>query len=95
MISPANVVKAIERFDSWATPWQFITDVSSALASNPGDGQLLEQIWVAAGDREIWLSADTLASGAAAVEAVLLERFPWLSPLACQQLVRGAAYQWR
>jgi hypothetical protein len=24
-----------------------------------------------------------------------LERFPWLSPLACQQLVRGAAYQWR
>jgi hypothetical protein len=27
MSNHANVLKAIERFESWATPWQFITDV--------------------------------------------------------------------
>jgi hypothetical protein len=94
MSNPANVVKAIESFDSWTSPWEFASRVSAALP-DPDDAQLFEQTWAAACDREIWLSADNLVSGTAAVESALLQGFSWLSLLACQQLARGAAYQWR
>jgi len=94
MSNPANVVRAVERFDSWSSPWEFASSVSAALP-DPDDRQLFEQIWVAACDREIWLSADNLASGTAAVESALSMGFSWVSLQACQQLARGAAYQWR
>jgi hypothetical protein len=94
MSNHANVVRAIETFDSWNSPWEFASSVLAALP-DPDDSQLFEQIWTAACDREIWLFADNLASGTAAVESALSEGFSWLPLLACQQLARGAAYQWR
>ncbi|MCD7099012.1 hypothetical protein [Stenotrophomonas sp. MMGLT7] len=95
MVNPANVAKAIESFDSWGTPWQFFASVSAFPALGDDDHQLLETAWASACNRNIWLSMDNLASGVAAAEAALSERFPWLSSLACQQLARAAAYQWR
>ena len=95
MGNPENVVKAVESFDSWSTPWEFFASVCAFPALGDDDGQLLEQAWTSACDRSIWLSIDNLASGVAAAEATLSESFPWLSPLACQQLARAAAYQWR
>ena len=94
MINPVNVVKAIESFDSWSSPWGFASRVAAALP-DPKDAQLFEQTWAAACDHEIWSSTDSLASGAAAVESVLSLCFSGLSLQACQQLARGAAYQRR
>ena len=95
MGNPANVVKAIESFDSWNTPWEFAKSVSVALASDPSDCLLFEQVWAKACDREIWLPTDSLGSGAVAAESALSASFPWLSPMASQQLAKGASYQWR
>jgi hypothetical protein len=93
--SPVNVVKAVESFDSWRTPWEFYASVSAVPTLDDADRHWLERIWTAACDRTIWLSADSLAAGAAAAETILDERFPWLSALACRQLARAASYQWR
>lgn len=95
MNCPANVVKAIESFDSWSTPWTFFATASAFPSLGTDDRQLLEQAWTSACDRDMWISIDNLASGAAAVEDALSERFPWLSPLARRQLARAAAYEWR
>jgi len=95
MSNTANVVRAIESFDSWTRPWEFSATISASLASEPSEVQMFEQIWAVACDRRIWLSADSLASGVAAAESALLEDFPWLSMHARRQLSNGASYQWR
>lgn len=95
MSSSASVTEAIECFDSWATPWGFFSNVSESPALNEADRQLLGQVWAMACDRDAWLSADGIESGITAAEAALSSSFPWLSPLACRQLARAAAYQWR
>ena len=95
MGNPGNVAKAIESFDAWGTPWEFFASVSAFPALEDDDRQLLDEAWASVCNRNIWLSVDNLTSGVAAAEASLSESFPWLSPLACQQLARAAAYQWR
>jgi hypothetical protein len=95
MENTANVAKAIESFDLWGSPWEFFASVSAFPALGDDDRQLLEAAWASACNRNIWLSTDNLVSSATAVEASLSESFPWLSPLACRQLARAAAYQWR
>jgi hypothetical protein len=95
MVNPANVVQAIESFDSWSTPWEFYPNVLAFPALNDADRESLEQAWSAACDQNVWLSTDSLVAGVAATEAVLGERFPFLSTLARQQLARAASYQWR
>lgn len=93
--TPTDVVEAIERFNSWSSPWDFATRVRAALAPGTGDSQSFEQVWAAACDPAIWRFADDVASGAAAAESLLSANFPWLTLLARQHLARGAAYQWR
>ena len=95
MSNPASAAKVVESFDSWDTPWEFFTSVSASQALNDEDRRLLEEAWASACNRSIWISTDNLASGVVAAETALSESFPWLSPLACQQLARAAAYQWR
>lgn len=50
MRNPGNVVKAVESFDSWISPWEFASSVSAVLP-DPDDGQLFEQVWATACDR--------------------------------------------
>jgi hypothetical protein len=91
----ANVVSAIERFDSWSTPWMFHSDISASSDLNDADRKWFEKVWSVACNPETWSSTDSLVMGIAAIETTLSERFPILSGLACRQLARAASYQWR
>ena len=95
MGNPAVVTKAIESFESWSKPSEFFERASAFPTLDDADRQLLEQVWESACDSNIWISAETLVAGSAVAENNLAQNFPWLSPLACQQLTRAASYQWR
>jgi hypothetical protein len=95
MEGSVKVVKAIEDFQSWQKPGSFFATVSANQELQGADRLALQQLWAAACDRNLWLSAESLVAGVAASEADLGRRFPWLSGLARQQLARAASYQWR
>lgn len=95
MNASASILQAIERFDAWDTPWEFHASVASTPGLTDADREWLEQAWSVACDRDIWLSAASLAAGVAAAEAALEQRFPSIPVLAVQQLARAASYPWR
>ncbi|MBB4129942.1 hypothetical protein [Xanthomonas sp. 3075] len=94
MRTAENLVAAIASFDAWNTPWTFVGSVCADPRLDDNDRQLLQQVWTTAHRSDQWLSANDLATAATTVGTALMQRFPWLSPLACRQVVRAAAYQW-
>lgn len=93
MNTPVHVVTAIEAFQAWHTPWTFFDSVCAALQAQ--DRPLLQQVWAAACDPQLWRGNEPLAVMIDAVQTALATRYPWLSSRACGQLARAAAYAWR
>jgi hypothetical protein len=88
-----ELATAIESFDHWGHPWEFYSSVS-ALLSPVARGEL-ERVWATATDTAGWSTCKDLAHGSTLANTRLSVSYPWLSTKARQQLVNGAAYQWR
>ena len=88
-----EIAVAIESFDHWNRPWEFYSSVSELLG--PVERAELERVWATAADAAGWSTCKDLAHGSALADARLSVSYPWLSAKARQQLVNGAAYQWR
>ena len=88
-----KLAAAIESFNRWDRPWEFYTSVSSSV--DPDARGNLEHIWATAAETAGWSTCKDLAHGCLLADARLSVSYPWLSAKARQQLVNGAAYQWR
>jgi hypothetical protein len=88
-----RVVEAIEKFQGWSSPWEFLARVSTFPSLNDTDRASLEEVWQVATASDLW--SGTLEQGTLSVEMALAAEYPWLSARAREQLVRGASYQWR
>ena len=95
MADQLKLVEAIERFNSWGTPWEFFRSVAADPTLNEAERIQLNEIWTVTCDSSVWLAAANLSAGVNTTVSALAGRFPWLSTLACQQLARGASYDWR
>jgi hypothetical protein len=88
-----KINSAIESFDNWRCPWLFFSSVSALLESSALDE--LKRIWKIALQEDEYLSWSNLEHGCSVSDASLSTNYPWLSPEARRQLVRGASFQWR
>lgn len=85
---------AIESFSNWQEPWTFFATVKAHPKCSETDRKAIQVIWLAACDKHLWSGA-RLQDCTTHTDTALSHQFPWLSPRARQQLINGAAYQWR
>jgi len=93
-MSQLQVIQAAESFTDWSAPWRFLETVLTHTSLSETDRIVARNVWAHACGAAHWQGCD-LPSGIAAAEQALSRAFPWLSPIAREQFVRAASYEWR
>ncbi|MFX0558685.1 hypothetical protein ACOCEA_17945 [Maribacter sp. CXY002] len=81
----------ILRFDNWSQPWTFKESIEQTL--NESELTLFREIWLKAGNFELWNHSD-LILGCKASQKFLEDNYS-LSDKAIANVVRGLSYEWK
>jgi hypothetical protein len=92
MFEGAN--KALESFTEWGKPWLFIDNALGIPGLSEQDREAIRVVWAEAINEQNWQS-DNLETHTAAADRRLQIKCPWLTPLAREEVIRAASYQWR
>ena len=94
MVATSTVNSVIEAFTNWQQPWVFYPYLIGHANCGEDERKAIEAIWSTACNKEHWL-AGTLQESSVRAKQAIAKAFPWLSAGALQQIINGAAYQWR
>lgn len=85
--------KVILAFDDWSYPWKFQEFVLSNNQLTESDKELFKDIWLKAGDIEIWNHSD-LILGSKACHQYIKDNYD-LSDNVIGLITRALSYSWR
>ena len=90
-------MKALEKkildFDNWTQPWTFHEYVSNDSTLPESELSLFMEIWIKAGDFELWNNTD-LILGCKTSHTFIAKRYN-LSDKAIANIVRALSYDWK
>ena len=83
----------ILRFDNWSQPWTFYEFVSKNKKLTKTELNLFNEIWVKAGDFELWNNGDILLN--CKTSQAFIEKNYGLTNEAITNIVRALSYEWK
>lgn len=88
-----DLEKVILTFNNWSYPWEFQEYVLNSKQLSNNDKELFKDIWLKAGDIEIWNHSD-LVLGSKACHQYIKDHYD-LSDNAIGSITRALSYSWR
>lgn len=88
-----NLEEKILSFDNWPKPWTFREFITNDKALNENELNLFNEIWVKAGEAELWKNYD-LVLGCKVSHRFISENYN-LDDKAIANIVRALSYEWK